>query len=149
MVTTRPEDRIVDLDEIPSPFQTGCFAEDTFYAMCFLETNRGRPFKCSYCYWGAAVGAKVNKMGEERVKADMTWIAERNIPCLFLVDANWGMLKRDVELTEHLAACRREHGFPFEVHFQSAKNSPKLVSKSPRSLFTTTCWARPPSPSRA
>ena len=129
MVTTRPEDRIVDLDEIPSPFQTGCFAEDTFYAMCFLETNRGCPFKCSYCYWGAAVGAKVNKMGEERVKADMTWIAERNIPCLFLVDANWGMLKRDVELTEHLAACRREHGFPFEVHFQSAKNSPKLVSK--------------------
>lgn len=129
LITTEPEDRIVDLDEIPSPFQTGCFSNEAFYAMCFLETNRGCPFKCSYCYWGAAVGAKVNKMGEDRVKADMTWISKRKIPCLFLVDANWGMLKRDVELTEHLAACRRENGFPFEMHFQSAKNSPKLVSK--------------------
>ncbi len=134
LVTTKPEDRIVDLDEIPSPFQTGCFSSEAFYAMCFLETNRGCPFKCSYCYWGAAVGAKVNKMGEDRVKADMTWISKRNIPCLFLVDANWGMLKRDVELTEYLAACRRENGFPYEVHFQSAKNSPKLVSQISRIL---------------
>lgn len=129
LITTAPEDRIVDLDEIPSPFQTGVFSDDAFYAMCFLETNRGCPFKCTYCYWGAAVGAKVNKMGHDRVKEDMTWIARRNIPCLFLVDANWGMLQRDVELTEHIAACRKNYGFPFEVHFQSAKNSPARVSQ--------------------
>lgn len=129
LITTAPEDRIVNLDEIPSPFQTGCFPEDAFYAMCFLETNRGCPFKCTYCYWGAAVGAKVNKMGLDRVKEDMTWIAKRNIPCLFLVDANWGMLQRDVELTEHIASCRKNYGFPFEIHFQSAKNSPARVSQ--------------------
>ena len=129
LVTTKPEERIVNLDEIPSPFLGGYFPDDAEYAMCFLETNRGCPFKCTYCYWGAAVGAKVNKMGDQRVKNDMTWISRRGIACLFLVDANWGMLKRDVELTEHLAACRRENGFPFEVHFQSAKNSPKLVSQ--------------------
>jgi len=129
LIDTAPEDRIVDLDEIPSPFQTGVFSNDAFYAMCFLETNRGCPFKCTYCYWGAAVGAKVNKMGHDRVKEDMTWIAKRNIPCLFLVDANWGMLQRDVELTEHIAACRKNYGFPFEVHFQSAKNSPARVSQ--------------------
>lgn len=129
LIETAPEDRIVDLDEIPSPFQTGVFSNDAFYAMCFLETNRGCPFKCTYCYWGAAVGAKVNKMGHDRVKEDMTWIAKRNIPCLFLVDANWGMLQRDVELTEHIAACRKNYGFPFEVHFQSAKNSPARVSQ--------------------
>jgi len=129
LITTAPEDRIVNLDEIPSPFQTGCFPDDAFYEMCFLETNRGCPFKCTYCYWGAAVGAKVNKMGQDRVKEDMTWIAKRNISCLFLVDANWGMLQRDVELTEHIAACRKDYGFPFEVHFQSAKNSPARVSQ--------------------
>lgn len=129
LITTAPEDRIVNLDEIPSPFQTGCFPDDAYYEMCFLETNRGCPFKCTYCYWGAAVGAKVNKMGQERVKEDMTWIAKRNISVLFLVDANWGMLQRDVELTEHIAACRKDYGFPFEVHFQSAKNSPARVSQ--------------------
>lgn len=129
LITTAPEDRIVDLDEIPSPFQAGVYPTEEFYAMCFLETNRGCPFKCTYCYWGAAVGAKVNKMGEDRVKADLDWIAQRNIPVLFLVDANWGMMQRDVELTEHIAACRRNYGAPFEVHFQSAKNSPKRVSQ--------------------
>lgn len=129
LITTKPEDRIVNLDEIPSPFQAGVFSNEAFYAMCFLETNRGCPFKCTYCYWGAAVGAKVNKMGDERVKADIDWISKRNIPCLFLVDANWGMMERDVHLTEHLAACRQQNGFPYEVHFQSAKNSPKRVSK--------------------
>ncbi|HEX5882942.1 MAG TPA: cobalamin-dependent protein [Pyrinomonadaceae bacterium] len=129
LITTAPEDRIVNLDEIPSPFKTGCFPDDAFYEMCFLETNRGCPFKCTYCYWGAAVGAKVNKMGQDRVKEDMTWIAKRNISVLFLVDANWGMLQRDVELTEHIAACRKDYGFPFEVHFQSAKNSPARVSQ--------------------
>ena len=48
----RPE-RIKNLDEIPSPYLTGLF--DNFFdgrLRPFLETNRGCPFRCSFCHTG-------------------------------------------------------------------------------------------------
>ncbi|MBI4524201.1 MAG: cobalamin B12-binding domain-containing protein [Deltaproteobacteria bacterium] len=128
LITTGPQERIRDLDEIPSPYLNG-YIQAGCYTNAHLETNRGCPFKCQYCYWGGAVGAKVNKMGEERVMDEITWLAENGIMFLFIVDANWGMLDRDVRLSEHIAACREKYGLPLEVAFCSSKNTPQRVSR--------------------
>ena len=57
-----------DLDEIPSPFLEGAF--DSIMAanpqeswIGLWETNRGCPFRCTFCDWGSATAAKVTKFG--------------------------------------------------------------------------------------
>ncbi|MCG5216062.1 B12-binding domain-containing radical SAM protein [Streptosporangium sp. KLBMP 9127] len=128
LVTTDKPDRIKDLDEIPSPFAAGVF-DGGEYTFAVVETNRGCPFSCSYCYWGAATNDKVHRWELDRVKSDMTWISEHGIESIFLADANWGALPRDVELTRHMVACKERNGYPSMVAIQAAKNRPDRVTE--------------------
>lgn len=127
LVTTEGETRIRDLDEVPSPYQTGLFDGD--YDMGVIETNRGCPFRCGFCFWGAATNDKVVKFDEQRIREDITWISSHDIPFLYLADANWGMLKRDVDISRHIAQCKREFGLPVFTYFSAAKNSPDRVTE--------------------
>ena len=131
IVTTDPEPRISDLAEIPSPFLEGIF-EKGGYTWMVLETNRGCPFKCNYCYWGAAIGAKVYKYDEQRIERELTWISESSCVYLFIADANWGMLKRDVDLSRFLAERGQATGSPMSVYFAGSKNTPERVAEITR-----------------
>lgn len=128
LITTESEQRIQDLDEIPSPFLQGLFDSERYlYAM--IETNRGCPFTCNYCYWGAAIGTKVHRMDEERVLSEFDWIAENSVPYISINDANWGMLKRDVTFAKHIATRKEEYDFPHGINYCTAKNSQQRVSE--------------------
>lgn len=120
--------RLRELDEIPSPFATGVF-DGGEYAFAVLETNRGCPFKCSYCYWGAATNDKVFRWSDQRAFDDITWLSEHGVESVFLADANWGALPRDVELTRHLADCKKRNGYPMMISMQAAKNRPDRVTE--------------------
>lgn len=127
LITTEAEDRIHSLDDIPSPFLTGVF--DGSYRMAVLETNRGCPFRCAFCYWGAATNDRVYKFDVDRIRDEITWLSRHEVPLLYLADANWGMLKRDIDLAQHIAHCKNERGVPFYVYFAAAKNSPDRVAQ--------------------
>ncbi|MFL6162150.1 MAG: B12-binding domain-containing radical SAM protein [Jatrophihabitantaceae bacterium] len=128
LISTDKPDRMRELDEIPSPFAAGIF-DGNDYTFAVVETNRGCPFSCTYCYWGAATNDKVHRWDLERVKNDLTWISEHGIESIFLADANWGALPRDVELTRHLVACKERNGYPLMVNMQAAKNRPDRVTE--------------------
>ena len=125
--TTAPAPRIKNLMEIPSPFLTGVFSEE--YSFAIMETNRGCPFSCSFCYWGAATNDKVYKFEAERIRDELTWISENNFSGIFIADANWGLSPRDVELTEHIVRCSEETGYPLVVHMAAAKNKPERMAE--------------------
>lgn len=125
IVTTPACARTTSLDDIPSPFLTNLFTGE--YSLSVLETNRGCPFRCGFCYWGAATNDRVYKFSEDRVRDEITWLSKKGILYLYVADANWGMLKRDVDLTRHLAECSRREGAPRQVYFSAAKNSPERV----------------------
>lgn len=131
LVTTEAEPRINDLSEIPSPFLEGLF-ESNKYSWMLIETNRGCPFKCNYCYWGAATGMKVYKYDEERLKRELAWISQSRCWYLFIADANWGMLKRDVDLSEFIVECHKRDGAPHAVYFCGSKNTPDRVAEITR-----------------
>lgn len=135
LVTTPRPDRIKELDEIPSPFAAGIF-DGADYTFAVVETNRGCPFRCTYCYWGAATNDKVHRWDLDRVKADLTWLSEHGVENLFLADANWGALPRDVELTRHLVTCKEANGYPLMVNMQAAKNRPDRVTEITDILVT-------------
>lgn len=127
LITTEAEARIQSFEELPSPFLTGVF--DGEYRMAVLETNRGCPFRCTFCYWGAATNDRVYKFEADRIRDEITWLSNKGVPLLYLADANWGMLKRDIELAQHIADCKSERGVPFYVYFAAAKNSPGRVAQ--------------------
>ncbi len=126
-IRTEDNERIRDLEEIPSPFLNNIFPPSK-YSWILFETNRGCPFKCSYCYWGAATGSKVVKYASDRVLAELDWITKYPAFTLYICDANVGMLPRDLEYAEFLAEKKRATGFPHEVFFSSSKNTPTRVA---------------------
>ncbi|NNF00607.1 MAG: hypothetical protein HKN25_16430 [Pyrinomonadaceae bacterium] len=127
LVTTKPQERITELDKIPSPYLNGIFDDE--YLMTVMETNRGCPFHCSFCFWGAATNDRVYKFSEERVRKEINWLSNKNVPFIFIADANWGMLKRDIEFSAHIAKCKKKNAAPVFVYFSAAKNSPQRVSE--------------------
>jgi radical SAM superfamily enzyme YgiQ (UPF0313 family) len=128
LVTTEPAPRIQDLSEIPSPFLEGMF-EIGKYTWMLIETNRGCPFTCNYCYWGAATGSKVLKYENERIEKELEWISASGSWYLFIADANWGMLKRDVDLSRLIVQYRKQYGSPVSVYFCGSKNTPDRVAE--------------------
>jgi hypothetical protein len=127
-VTTPRPDRITDFDEIPSPYTSGVF-EPGRYSYAILETNRGCPYHCGFCFWGAATNSKVHRFELQRVLDDITWISENGFMMLYIADANWGMLPRDVEITKHVVECRGRTGYPLMMGMNAAKNKPDRVSE--------------------
>jgi radical SAM superfamily enzyme YgiQ (UPF0313 family) len=133
LVTTERPERIKDLTEIPSPFSAGYF-EKGKYTFAILETNRGCPYNCGFCFWGAATNSKVNRFETDRVLEDITWMSENGFTTIFLADANWGMAPRDVDFTRHMVECSKKTGYPQVISMNAAKNKPDRVADITRIL---------------
>src|SRR5262249_35607263 len=105
-VQTTPErPRLENLDIIPSPVLTGAIElTDTAgrfrYDVALMETNRGCPYKCSFCYWGGAVGQRVKAFGRERLRAELEVFGRLQVHTVALCDANFGLLPIDEEFVD-------------------------------------------------
>src|SRR5258706_11124804 len=121
-------ERIRDLAEVPSPFLNRSFdelvaANPQEKWIGLWETNRGCPFQCTFCDWGSATAAKVNKFELERLYKELDWFAQNGIEYIFVCDANFGIQKRDVEIAERVADIRQRTGFPQGFSVQNTKNA--------------------------
>ncbi|WP_329520242.1 hypothetical protein [Spirillospora sp. NBC_01491] len=117
-VRTTPErPRIDDLELIPSPFLTGAIdltdADGRFrYDVALMESNRGCPYKCAFCFWGGAVGQKVRAFSRERLRAELELFAGHKVHTIVLCDANFGMLRSDLDFVEDMIEVRDRFGYP-------------------------------------
>jgi radical SAM superfamily enzyme YgiQ (UPF0313 family) len=128
LVSTQEAPRLRVLDDLPSPFAAGIF-DGGEYTFSVLETNRGCPYNCGFCSWGAATNSKVYMFDEARVRDDVRWIAENCVSSVLIADANWGIAPRDVELSKHIVRCKEEFGFPTSLVITAAKNKPHRVAE--------------------
>lgn len=123
--------RLIELDEIPSPYLMGLM--DRFFdgrLSPMIQTNRGCPFRCTFCHDGADVVSRVTEFGIERVKAEIAYIVDRvpkNVNSLFISDLNFGMYKRDLEICQTLAVERRRTGYPRYIDTTTGKNQKARV----------------------
>ncbi len=126
-VRTPPRSRLADFGETASPFADGTF--EALYNryphrnMAVFETNRGCPFACTFCDWGQAVASRVYELPIDRVYADLDWIAARPLPYIYIIDANFGIRPRDIEIVRYLAGLKAVTGFPKFCHFHLTKNA--------------------------
>ena len=76
-------DRLQELN-FPSPYGLGLFdrmikENPTYNWNAVLETNRGCPFKCTFCDWGNLTYSKIKKFNLERIFEDLEWMGKNKI----------------------------------------------------------------------
>jgi len=72
---SNPVIRISQLDEIPSPYLTGLM--DKFFdgnLSPMVQTNRGCPFRCTFCTDGSNLVQQVNKFSLDRVNLEPQYV---------------------------------------------------------------------------
>lgn len=118
-----------DISNYPSPYLTGFFNKiieenpDVSWFM-MLETNRGCPYHCTFCGWGADYLNKLKVFNLDRVDSEIKWAINHNIHWMFIIDANSGILKeRDVEIAWMIRRAIEAEGSKIRrVTFNHAKN---------------------------
>ena len=124
-----------DLDIYPSPYLTGEFdylvpeRKDHKYQV-IIETNRGCPFLCTYCYWGRGGSTvKYRYHSLERVFAEIDWIAKKKIKWIYSADSNYGMHKRDIEIAQKVVQSKLSTGYPEKFRTTWGKNTSEQIFK--------------------
>ena len=121
-------ERMTEFSTNASPYLDGTFDElmdvsGLAAGSAVVETNRGCPFSCTFCDWGQATQSRVHEIPIERVRAELEWMVERRIPYLYLIDANFGIRRRDVSILGHLGDLKARSGFPAFCYFHMTKNA--------------------------
>ncbi len=120
--------RIKNIDEIPSPYLSGVFDQlmienkDINWS-ALLETNRGCPFTCSFCAWGAGNKKRLFKFSLERIYEEIDWISKKKINYIFCCDSNFGIFERDIEIVKKVVDNKKVYGFPNGFSIQNTKNA--------------------------
>ena len=125
-------DRIQDLN-LPSPYTLGLFDDlikqhPDIEWVPTLETDRGCPYSCTFCDWGSATASKMYKIYDDRILADLQWVADNKLPYLALTSSNFGIFKdRDIMIADMIVKTNKDKGFPSGISVSYAKNSNDTV----------------------
>lgn len=128
-----------ELADAPSPFTSGVFKKlmvafpDQKWILMY-ETDRGCPYQCTYCDWGGAIEDRISRFSMEQIYGDIIWIGEHRIPYIFLCNANFGILERDIKIAEYFAEAKARYGCLEAVSTQNAKNPKKHTIEALKTL---------------
>jgi radical SAM superfamily enzyme YgiQ (UPF0313 family) len=130
LVRTPDRARTMELAAFPSPYTTGEYdhwIDGRLYVP--LETNRGCPYGCTFCDWGAATLSKIARFSMERVLGEIEFAAKKRIHTIGFCDANFGILSRDVEIVHYVIEMAQKHGYPRAVGYSNAKSAKPRVGE--------------------
>lgn len=93
------------------------------------ETARGCPFGCTFCEWGGGTNSKVTGKPQETLEAELAAIAELKVSDLRIIDANFGILKRDIWIAEQLVDMSKAGHLRGVWPYGKNKNNKDVVVK--------------------
>lgn len=87
-------------------------AKNIRYGMQY-ETTRGCPYSCTYCEWGAGgTSAKLSEKPLDIILKDIETLAMFGVRDFEFIDANFGILPRDVQIINHIGELKKKYGYP-------------------------------------
>lgn len=78
------------------------------------ETTRGCPYSCVFCEWGGGTSSKVSQKPLSVVLKDIEICGMLGFTELGIVDANFGILDRDVKVLQHVVDVKKDFNSPKE-----------------------------------
>ena len=97
----------------------------------FIETNRGCPFRCSFCHTGDDYFNKIHKFSDKRIIDEIDYIGKKagalGISNLHIADTNYGMYPRDREITQALLDSHNKYNWPNSIMATTGKNQKERV----------------------
>jgi hypothetical protein len=100
-----------------------------------IETDRGCPFKCTYCDWGSATASKMHKFHMQRIHDEINWCADNKMPYFNFTASNFGAFKRDLEIADYMIEANERTGNPAVLSASYAKNNIDAVYQIGRKLL--------------
>ncbi len=125
LIQGRPNPFTMDLSTMKSPFLSGLLDEfmNSDYQP-LIQTSRFCPYTCSFCVSGKNRG-KLRGYPIEQVKEELNYVskkyADRPYMPMYMADENFGIMKRDIEIAEHIKKCKDDFGYPQSVKFYNDK----------------------------
>lgn len=119
-----------DIASLRSPYLDGVFdsiLDDGPKWQGLQETNRGCPYSCTWCAWGASAMDKVRPLDERRILDEIKWFSDHRCTYVENCDANFGILPRDKKFVDELVRLKKETGYPQRFRAAWLKNSNERV----------------------
>lgn len=126
-----PPPRLNSLDVFGSMYAEGFFEDllnEAYHP--FLQTQRGCPFRCTYCHTGNSYYSRMIFQSVEYFKRDMEYLGKRfagrhNIP-LYMANTNFGFYKEDFDVARAIRDIQDKYDWPKNIYLNSA-NKPKQL----------------------
>ena len=99
------------------------------------ETNRGCPYKCTFCDWGSATNSKIRRFDHNQIIEEIEAFGKIRVNMLFSADANYGIFKEDLEYAQKLSETKSKYGYPKTMFFSSAKNKKTITNAAAKILY--------------
>lgn len=126
-----------EINDIPSPYLSGLFdnylQEGKSYS-AIIETNRGCPYRCTFCDQEALYYNKLSRFHEHRVYSEIDWMVKNKIEFVYFADSNLGILERDIDFIDYIAEKKKETGYPRQIDYSTAKQQPERITEIGRIL---------------
>jgi putative methyltransferase len=113
---TSDRERIQDIHSMPSPYLNGLF--DTLIKDCpyqleaTIETTRGCPYSCTFCEIGSDYYKKIKVHKNNKVFAEIDWLAKNKVLFVYNADSNFGMVPAHEAIVNYMVAVKNRTGYP-------------------------------------
>lgn len=128
----RTSRHVHSLEDLRSPYLDGVFDEILPREkrwQVLQETNRGCPYACTFCEWGASALNKVRPFPMDRVLEEIEWFGRNKIDYIDNADANFGILQRDEDIAVAVVLAKEKYGYPGKFRTSFAKYSTSHVAE--------------------
>ncbi len=121
----------------PEGIHTNAYLDGTFDSILArdkslkvsFETNRGCPYSCSFCDWGGQSNSRIIPLSEDLTHRTIDFLFSfPNIKEIEILDANFGMFKRDLVCVEKMFDAKKRYQTDPNISYSGlAKNGSKYL----------------------